>query len=316
MPGIGIITNPHSRRNRRYPEQMRRLGYVLGQHDTVELTNRVEDVEVVARKFLQNDIDILALNGGDGTNHVTLTRFIQAYGEHPLPRIALLRGGTMNTVSNGVGIRGTPSRLLANLVDKYYTGQTFETTARDMLAVTDEQGTTYGFIFGNGVISNFLELYYGTGNPSPTVAAALLGRALGQMMTGGGEIVEALFRPFRAEITFEEGGRWPQRDYQALLASTQDQIGLGFRPFIRCEERAQAFHILGAHGSPLSIAASLPRIRLGRPVSEDVLLSEVTRRVTFASDEPISYTIDGEMHTAQQGRVELAAGPRVELILN
>ena len=34
MPGIGIISNPHSRRNRRYPEQMRRLAYVLGKDDS------------------------------------------------------------------------------------------------------------------------------------------------------------------------------------------------------------------------------------------------------------------------------------------
>ena len=141
MPGIGIVTNPHSRRNRRHPERMRRLGYMLGRDDTYELTNRIEDVADVAREFKESDIDILGLNGGDGTNHVTLTTFIEVYGDKPLPKIALLRGGTMNTVSNGIGIKGKPPRLLANLVEKYYTGQPFETTRRDILKVTDETGT-------------------------------------------------------------------------------------------------------------------------------------------------------------------------------
>ena len=289
MPGIGIITNPHSRRNRRFPEQMRRMGYVLGRHDTVEMTNRIEDVDAVARQFLDNDIDVLALNGGDGTNHVTLTRFIKVWGERPLPKIALLRGGTMNTVSNGVGIRGTPPRLLANLVEKYYTGQPFETTERDMLQVTDETGRRYGFIFGNGVIANFLEIYYDHPNPSPAWAARLLSKGLAQTVTGG-EVQRRLFRPFRAEITADEGWRWPEQDYQAVLASTQEQIGLGFRPFIRCEERAGAFHILGAHGRAASIAAALPRMRLGLPVSRDVFLSEVSSRVVFRSDGHLTYT--------------------------
>lgn len=315
MPGIGIITNPHSRRNRRYPEQMRRLGYILGQHDAYELTNRVEDVAAVAQRFKESDIDILALNGGDGTNHVTLTRFIEVYGDHPLPKIALLRGGTMNTVSHSVGIKGTPSRLLANLVEKYYTGQPFETTMRDMLCVRDEHGKHYGFIFGNGLISNFLEIYYGTGHPSPTTAAVLVAQGVSQLLTGGGPIVDQLFKPFRADIEFADGSTWPNINYQTITASTVDQIGLGFRPFIRCEERSGAFHVLGITADPAAVVKLLPKVRLGLALDERDALSAVTERVTFSSDEPITYTVDGDMHTSHDGRVVLEAGPRVEIII-
>ena len=315
MPGIGIITNPHSRRNRRNPEQMRRMGYILGQNDTYELTNRVEDVSRVAEQFRDNDIDILALNGGDGTNHVTLTQFIQVYGEHPLPRIALLRGGTMNTTAEGMGIHGTPSRLLANLVEKYYTGQPFETTERDTLRVTDENAARYGFIFGNGIVSNFLEIYYDTGTPSPATAAALLARAV-VSVTHGGELAQRITRPFRASVDLDDGREhWPVRDYRAIVAATVDQIGLGFRPFVRSEERPGAFHILGIHGSTMAIARDLPRMRLGLPVSPEIALSSVASRAVFRCEEPIVYTIDGEMHVSQQGQVELGCGPRLEIIL-
>ena len=314
MPGIGIITNPHSRRNRRYPERMRRLGYMLGQHDTYELTNRVEDVEAVARKFKENDIEILALNGGDGTNHVTLSTFIEVYGDKPLPKVALLRGGTMNTVSNGVGIQGKPPRLLANLVEKYYTNQPFETTWRDILKVTDETGTRYGFIFGNGIVSNFLEIYYETGNPSPATAARLLGQAIATLPVGGGEILDRIFRPFSASIELDVG-LWQERDYLSVLASTQDQIGLGFRPFIRCQEKDHAFHLLGVIGGPMQVTSALPRIRLGLPVDEATILSTVSSRALFRSSEPIPYTIDGDLHCAESGEVCLETGPRVELII-
>jgi diacylglycerol kinase (ATP) len=315
MPGIGIITNPHSRRNRRYPEQMRRLAYILGQSDAHELTNRIEDVSEVARRFRDDDIEILALNGGDGTNHVTLTRFVEVYGDKPLPKIALLRGGTMNTVSNGVGITGTPSRLLANLVEKYYTRQPFETTKRDMLKISDEHGSKYGFIFGNGIISNFLEVYYESGDPNPKTAALLLGRAVAEI-AGGGELVERLFKPFHAHVTFDGGAeQWPAQDYQAVMAATVDQIGLGFRPFIRCEERAGAFHVLALNASPLETVAMLPRIWLGLPVHAAGMRSKVASEVVFRSDQPIAYTIDGDMHTALDGVVTLATGPRVEIII-
>jgi diacylglycerol kinase family enzyme len=314
MPGIGIITNPHSRRNRRYPEQMRRLAYILGQRDAHELTNRIEDVLEVARRFRDDDIEILALNGGDGTNHVTLTRFIEVYGDKPLPKIALLRGGTMNTVSEAVGIKGTPSRLLANLVEKYYTRQPFETTKRDMLKITDEHGTNYGFIFGNGIISNFLEIYYKSGDPSPKTAALLLGRAIAQVATGG-DIIDKLFEPFNADVTFGDGESWPARDYKAVMAATVDQIGLGFRPFIRCEEREGTFHVLAITAGPLGTAAMLPRMRLGLPVHAEGIRGKIASQALFRSDTPIHYTIDGDMHTAQSGQVRLEAGPRVELII-
>lgn len=312
MPGIGIITNPHSRRNRRYPEQMRRLAYVLGTNDTYEMTNKVDDVVQVAEQFRKSEIEILALNGGDGTNHVTLSTFIEVYGDQPLPKITFLRGGTMNTISNGIGIKGTPSRLLANLVDKYYTGIPFETTARDMIKISADDETRYGFIFGNGVVSNFLELYYETGHPSPTTAAVLLTKALATMPVGG-KLAQKIVKPFRARAIFEDE-EWEERDYTSLLAATIDQIGLGFRPFIRCEDRPNTFHLLGLMTKPGALAMQLPRIRMGLPLPPDKAKSKVTGRVEIISAEPFAYTIDGDMHVAH-GRVLLENGPRMEIII-
>lgn len=314
MPGIGIITNPHSRRNRRYPERMRRLGYMLGRHDTYELTNRIEDVEEVALEFKENDIDILALNGGDGTNHVTLSTFIDVYGDAPLPKVALLRGGTMNTVSNSIGIRGTPPKLLANLVEKYYTDRPFETSVRDILKVTDETDTRYGFIFGNGIVANFLELYYDTDDPSPTTAAVLLAKGFASLPKGGGEITDKLFRPFHARIEMDDEV-WPERDYTAVVASTVDQIGLGFRPFNRCQEKEHSFHMLGVAAGPMGVAKAFPRLRLGFPIEDEDFPSAVTDRAVFRSSEPITYTIDGDMHVSDDGEVTLETGPRLEIII-
>ena len=65
-------------------------------------------------------IGLLAISGGDGTNHVTLSGFIDVYAGAALPQIALLRGGTMNTVANAIGVRrGRPEGLLARLVRAY-----------------------------------------------------------------------------------------------------------------------------------------------------------------------------------------------------
>ncbi len=312
MPGIGIVTNPHSRRNRRFPEQMRRLGYILGRDDVHQPTNQLEDVQRVAEEFRDNAIDVLALNGGDGTNHVTLSTFIKVYGETPLPKVAFLRGGTMNTISEAVGVRGAPGAILLNLVEKYYTGQEFDTTFRDLLKITDDTGVRYGFIFGNGIAASFLEAYYETGNPSPPVAARLLIQALGSAIVGG-PLSRRLFAGFKARIEMDSE-TWPEETYTAVLVGTIEQIGLGWRPFTRCEEREGAFHVAAVRASGMTVARQLPRLRLGQRADDAIIRDAVASRALFRSDREILYTIDGDMHRAHS-EVLLEAGPRLEIIL-
>lgn len=312
MAGIGIISNPNSRRNRRFPEQMRRLAYVLGKDDVDATTKTVDDVDAVARRFRDADIDILALNGGDGTNHVTLTSFIEVYGDQPLPMIALLRGGTMNTVSNAIGIRGTPSSLLVNIVEKYYLKQPFEISERELLRITDEENTRYGFIFGTGIVANFLRLYYDTGNPSPTTAVRVLGRILASGLVRG-PLVRGLFEPARGSLSVD-GVPWQNGEYYSVAASTIDQIGLGFRPFVRCAAKPGYFHALTIKGRPSRVIAQLPKIRLGRPLPQKQMPDTLAKALVFESEAPIEYTIDGDLHGC--GRtVTVESGRRLRIIV-
>lgn len=313
MPGIGIITNPNSRRNRKNPERVERLGYIMGDdHDRHELTQHPDDIVEVAERFKDHGVEILALNGGDGTNHVTLTTFIEVYGDEPLPKIAFLRGGTMNTISNAVGVKGTPGTILLNVSEKYYLGQPFEVSERRILRVEYDGQTVYGFIFGNGLIYGFLDAYYSHSNPSPWVAFTTLVKALGSVAVNG-EIAQRMFAPFRAEITVD-GETWEQGDHTAVVASSIEQIGLGFRPFVRCRQDPQKFNLLGIRANAVEFAMQLPRIRMGKPPSSEKVRSELAHEVVFTSDQTINFTIDGDLHQAN-GPVRMTTGPKLEIIL-
>ena len=314
MPGIGIVTNPNSRRNRRNPEQLRRLGYILGQEaDRHEMTQQPEDIRRVAEHFRSKGVEVLALNGGDGTNHVTLTTFIDVYGDEPLPLIAFLRGGTMNTISNAVGIKGTPGRILLEVSEKYHTGQAFEVKERDILRVDYDGHHHYGFIFGNGLIANYLDAYYDTpSRGGPVAAFSVLMQGIGSALVGG-PFAKRLFQPFRALVTVD-GEPWTDGESCAVVAATIEQIGLGFRPFIRCREKPGAFHLLAVKTSALGFGLQLPRIRLGMPVDPALVPSIVAHEAVFTADTPISFTIDGDMHRAV-GPLRLSAGPRLRIIV-
>src|SRR5690349_1009041 len=104
MGGIGVVLNPRSRQNRRDPAAASRLARTLGDQGVVRMARTREDLARIAEDFRKLKIDVLGISGGDGTNHITLTGFLEVYSDEPLPPIAFLRGGTMNTVANAVGV--------------------------------------------------------------------------------------------------------------------------------------------------------------------------------------------------------------------
>ncbi len=311
LPGIAVVTNPRSRQNRRYPAIAGQLAYLLGERGQLaQPKDRVELVDA-ARRFRDHGVDVLAINGGDGTAHVVLTAFLQAYGADPLPRIALLRGGTMNTVASGIGVRGTPAELLGALVARYHSGEPFPEVERNVLCVPGET-PQYGFLFGNGLISNFLEIYYEGAEPSPAKAAWILARAAWSALTGG-KMLERLMRPIELEVE-ADGEVWQRASYLSIGAGTVDDIGLRFRPFHLAPRHPGHVHAVAFGCPPAALVGELGRIWLARPTAHPGIRSAVTKRLVMRANAPISYMIDGDFHTGEQ-TLTVEVGPRLRLIL-
>ncbi len=308
MPGIGVINNPHSRKNVKHPDRMDSLGYIVGTEGTSAATQEVKDIDGMARLFCEQDIDILAVNGGDGSASLVLTAMLREYGDKPLPQVAMLRGGTMNNVANSCGIKGTPAGLMMNLVEKYRRGVPFETTFRDTLRVENR----YGFIFGNGFIYEFLEALYGSGQKTPVKTAKLLARAAVSGVVGGA-FTRKLFEGVNARVILD-GEEIDHSSFGALAAATVREIGLRFKPFFRCEEKPGSFHVLGAICRPFSLVWSLPKAFLGRKISEKKMIEFVASEMVLEAQKPIKYTLDGENYHAGR-KLRITTGPRLELIV-
>jgi diacylglycerol kinase family enzyme len=308
MAGIGVIHNPHSRKNRKHPERMHHLTHILGANGRSVKTQSIDDIHRIAREFKEQEIEILAINGGDGSNHVTLTAFIEEYQDTPLPKITFLRGGTMNTICNGLGIKGTQAGLLMNLARKCKEGLPFKIVQTDTINVAGR----YGFIFGNGLIHNFLAKYYQDPDPSPWVAFKLVNRGILSSLING-QFAAELYKPFKAQVIVD-GQVWPQESFTATAAATVMQIGLGFKPFFRCNQQPGSFHFLGIITKPSRFVMSLPKIYLGKKVAEKKVVETVAKEVVFESEESLEYTLDGDTHQTGR-RLVLKAGPRLEIII-
>lgn len=318
MPGIGVVLNPRSRRNLRDPRAASRLARTLGDHGVVRTAGSIDELYRIAEDFRRDDIDVLAISGGDGTNHVTLTGFIDVYGGSTMPQVALLRGGTMNTVANSVGVRrGGPEGLLGRLLRDYAQRMSapLEDVERHVMRIAPLGGKPhYGFLFGTGVVAGYLAEYYRGGEPTPLVAAKTLARGIGSAFVRG-EMIRRMARPFRGSVTLEDGTRWDERDYLAIAAGTIESVGLNFRAFWRWNERPGAFHMLGIHASPVGFVKELPRIHKGRPMRPGKAFDAVAAHAVVQGADPVTaYMIDGDLHETR-GAIEVGVGPRVKLLV-
>ena len=309
---IGVVVNPLARRHRRDPEAAERLRRIVGSHGLVRESRSMDDLDAIAHEFREREIDLLAFGGGDGTNALTLTVFHRVWGERPLPRLALLRGGTMNTVANAVGIaRRRPEALLGELVERIAAGRSITTVEHKTLDVSGR----LGFLFGTGVIYGFLAEYYRDGDPFPTAWSAFTTLARGSASAFvGGETIQRIAKPFEAELLVD-GEVWARRKYFSVGAGTVDQIGLGFKPFYRANESPETLHVLGIHTSAVGFVIALPKVHLGRGMGPQKVREALARQVTIRTpDGIVEFMIDGDLHTAESP-VVVRVGPRVRIVV-
>jgi diacylglycerol kinase family enzyme len=312
MGGIGIVNNPTSRRNRRRPRTARRLRAQLGDDGEVLDASTPDELARALERFRAAGVDVLGVNGGDGTLHYVLSAAVRHWDGAPLPRILVLPGGAMNTVAHGAGVRGGPERALREVLIRRRHGYPLRTAERDLLRVTPDGGAPiHGFIFGTGAIVTFLDAYYATGRPSPATAALLVARGAASALVNG-RFAAALARRERLRVT-TDGDEWPDGTYLALAAATTPDVGFGFLAFARCLEQPGFFHAVGITGSLPQLALAIPRIRRGAPWRRRLAQDEVSRALVVEGERP-RFTVDGDLYGAER-TVTVETGPAVEIVV-
>lgn len=331
MPGIGVIYNPRSGRHVRDPNAARRLARALGDRGLLREAGSLDQLYRAAEDFRARGVDVIGISGGDGTSGVAITGLLEIFEPSELPRIALLRGGTMNTVANAIGVRrASPERLLERLVRAVAVrgASSLREERRHVMRVEGEDARAvtfgresappmakkYGFLFGTGVVHGFLAEYYRGGQPSARVAAETLLRGIGSTLVRGA-MIRRMAAPFRGSVELDDGTVWEERDYLAIASGTIDQIGLAFRPFHRYAERPSSFHVLGIHASPTAFVRQLPRILRSVPMEPSCAYDATTSGIVVRSPTgPISYMIDGDLH-ACGGALRVTIGPHVRFVV-
>jgi diacylglycerol kinase family enzyme len=299
-----VIVNPRSRANRRDPGIADRLAGALGNAGRVLSPQSLDEMATAAATMAKDPPLAVAVHGGDGTLHRTLTALVRAWDGRPLPVVAILPGGTMNVVATELGLRAPAPAIVSQLAAAARAGR-FDTVDRHCLRVAD----AFGFIFGNGLMTNFLEKYYADNGYGPRRALWLLLRTFSSALVGG-RFSRQIFRRFEGQVTVDDQ-TLPWHRLTGVGAATVREVGMGFKLNHRADDAPDRFGALAIHAGPLALARDLWAVRTGRGISSKRAWSGVASQMRI---EPGAghdqYTIDGDLYR-QAGALTLSLGPTV-----
>ncbi|MFT4625132.1 MAG: diacylglycerol kinase (ATP) [Myxococcota bacterium] len=307
MARLAVITNPRARRNRRHLGRRQELEGVVAGVGEVWAPDGFDELAEVLTDLHARAVPLLVVDGGDGTLHRVLSTASSVWGDDPLPRVAILRGGTMNIVADSIGSRGASTDVLARIVAHVRAGEPLRRTVRWALGVEGR----LGFLFGNGIVARYLEVHY-EGGGSVWNAARLLGAGALSAMVGG-PLAQRLSRPWTGEVVLD-GASHGRRDWTAVAIGTVEQIGLQFTPFPDVASSPGQLQLVEVGGGIGSLARDLPNIYLGRHLKRPGNATRLGRRVILRGDSEMAYMLDGEFY---RGGAELVVEPQrpVEFVL-
>lgn len=308
MPGIGVILNPYSRGNRKNPQRAKRLGFIVGDKGSCHATQDAADIEKLAQEFKSRNIEIIGISGGDGTYHLTLSTLLDIYQETPLPKIAFLRGGTMNTVATGVGIRGSPETILSRLIYKYHQDEPFMMAKLPLLKI----GNLHGFLWGFGFVSKIIQEYYSYSEPSFWLAARLSIRCWLHLLFQT-KWSREVCRRIDAQVRVD-GDLWPYKNYVGIFGGSVSNAGLGVKPLWQVRKQLDQFQILGFCPPPRGLLWTLPSLFLGKRIPSEHFLDSLAKEVEIEFTSPQQPMIDGELFEPVSS-LRITVGPVLDVII-
>lgn len=313
MSNIHILTNPLSGKNRKHPTRfdsmMRDVKRDCAQSNTLTV-HKPEGLDALlsaVQTIKESQADILCIHGGDGTVHQVFTALWKVYGDQtPYPKIAILKGGTMNNVARSVGIGlWTSAKTLLIKVAK---NDTVGIQIRHPLIVNNERS---GFIYGNVGITPFLQEYYTGTPPSPTKGFLMFCKIAGSALFNT-TYSRTVLAPIPMTITID-GNRLPDASYTLLGISTVADIGFYFRPFYQTLSHNNILQLISTTCPPLNIVKVLHRLILGYPTNKAYILDQTGQEIHFEYPTPQISTIDGDVYPPCSSET-LRVGPAVQFL--
>ena len=310
---LGVLSNVNSGHNRRQLDRLETLARRYPQVTHLR-TGHGGEVRDALREFARIGIDMLAINGGDGTIARVLGEVLEG---QPFPAqlpIALLPGGTANMTSDRLGVRGSLLSAARRLFEWTAAKQrdACPVLERPILRVrfADGRDNAYGMFLGAGAVIQGTEYahrkVHARGLRDNVGLAIAVARTLWGLRRGDPRFHD----PVRLSLEIDGEPMLQDSEASVVLVTTLDRLFLGVKPFWGEGSGPVRSTVIatGARG----LFRKLPRLLSGRAgFSANADAGYYSHRGNqLRLNLEGSLNIDGEMHRvcAADGPVCLDAG--------
>jgi len=258
------------------------------------------------RRFASEGIELVIIDGGDGTIREVLTRLPEAYGGR-IPRLAVLPNGKTNALALDIEVPlgTTLEQLLASLE----AGKPLK--RRQCLEIVrpgQQLPERRGFLFGTGAFVRATELAqknHGLGFFDDAAVGVTLAGAVVRTLLGGPSDPWRKGEP--ANLSFAA----TPRQWFMVMASTLKRFPLGLKPF---GEPREGLKVLSVESPPRRLVHALPTILRGKDAPW--LEASGYRRDDLAGFDigfHGDFVLDGEIY--EGGDLAVRRGPELEFVI-
>lgn len=307
---IGLLNNLRAGRSGR---QVSKILDVLSDYPDV-LHVETDSVRAVPEAFAmlaRKNVELLVVNGGDGTLQYAITRILSGKEFRDIPMIAPLRGGRTNMSALDLGASRNPTRGLRELLDDAYSGRIARRIVkRPVLRVETlrDAGLNYGFFFGAGVIHRAIALtheLFPTGRSQGALGAGLV--TAGLIVRMGANKLDGVLTPDKAQISLD-GEFVDSGEFTLIIASTLKRLFCRMNPFWGREQAPVRFTSIASGSEHTGLAA--PGILRGKPNAFVTPEAGYTSRNVKTAELRIQcgFTVDGEVIAPREEEIVQITG--------
>jgi len=316
MSRIGLISNPKSHLNRRGLANIEEAARSAGLTHLV--LDDMADLLPALNELAAAEVELLVVNGGDGTLQGALTALLEDRPFERLPRLAVLARGMTNMSAADVGLTGRPDRALARLATLWRDpDRSPSLVSRAVLRLENiaDSPVQRAMFFGAGGICGAIDYCRTKVHPWRIKAdwasgLTLVGLLASWLLTGGRSDV---VKPESIGVSLDNGPE-TREDLLLVLATTLDRLVMGSTPF--WHQKGEPLRYTAISYPPERLLRSARQVLYGgneRDLPARCYKSRGAHRIRLRYDGRL--TLDGQMFdTAADQPLVITAPDRVDFV--
>lgn len=228
---IGLLSNPLSGRNKRHFSSFRSVFQAHSDFEHAEVVTP-DDISKSLAVFASRQVNLILVNGGDGTIQATLNALVNDRPFSELPLIAVLPAGTANLIAGDVGLGPYSPETVAKLFASLPTLSSVHQTTRHLLRLQfpDGREPLHGMFFGIGAIYSGTQIGRETKQSVGRLGEWGAGLIFAKFLMGLASGSQAGLQPVPVGLSID-GADATDQECLMLFVTTLERLFLGMKPF-------------------------------------------------------------------------------------